>query len=48
MWAFGGWVRTPCSVARHITYLSSHLCLHVCRVGISELLATERLFVCYA
>ena len=41
MWAFGGWVWPPCdvgstflaaacSVARHITYLSSHLCLHVC------------------
>ena len=41
MWALNGWVRPPCdvgttfvaaacSVARHITYLSSHLCLHVC------------------
>ena len=41
MWAFVGSVRSwcnvgttfvaaACSVARHITYLSSHLCLRVC------------------
>ena len=41
MWAFGGLVRSSCnvgttfvaaacSIARRITYLSSHLCLRVC------------------